>query len=345
MKKLMVAVATAAMIGAASASDAQVYDMTLTVKTTQCKETKVSQALEDYLNNDANSSATTWGNKGDVIGLRKQATRKMAGVIWGCDCETIAYPEWRTYRQNKKTVGGYVFWDLATKEHFYIPRTRFFWAVLNRIDAMNKIEGSWILANRVGDTAFWFAGAGFGSVKGADCGSYITSMSGNFAGFRKPTGGTADCIFCDDIEDCLAETFCYDCSLNAETTELTAAYGTWKLKYNKAASKKLSKTGRITKSYSSNSFKKIADLVDILELIEDYYETNASDSDEAHSELIDIADGASFAYAKVVGTCEDGECDYDEDLIYEEVALENEFAQSLIDAAFDADVAGEEDAS
>jgi hypothetical protein len=353
MKKLMIAAAAAAMIGSAQAYEAQVYDMTLTVKTTQCKETKVSAALEAYLEDDANSSATTIAaTKGDKIGLRKQATRKMAGVIWGCDCETIAYPAWRTYRTTKKTVGGYVFWDLSSKEHFYIPKTAFFWTVLNRIDAMTKVEGSWVLANGVDGSAFWFAGAGFGSVKGADCSSYISSMSGNFAGFRQAVGGTTDCFFCEDVDtDCLAETFCYDCSANADTTELTAAYGTWKLKYNKSASKKLRTKGRITESYSSNSFNKVNNLVKILDAIEDFYYNDLAsdeDCDEEHSELVDVTEATDYAYAKVVGTCEDGECEFDEDDLYPSFEPENEYALGMIEAALEgmeAEEGGAEDAS
>ena len=340
MKKLMIAAAAAAMIGAAQAYDAQVYDMTLTVKTTQCKESKVSKALAAYLDDGVTE-------KGDKIGLRKQATRKMAGVIWGCDCATIAFPAWRTYRSNKKSVGGYVFWDLASKEHFYIPKTKFFWTVLNRIDTMSKVEGSWTLANGVDGSAFLFTGAGFGSVTGAGCGSYISSMSGNFAGFRQAVGGMTDCLFCEDIDtDCLVETFCGDCSPAADTTELTAAYGTWKLKYNKSASKSLRTKGFITKSYSSNSFKKINNLVKILEGIEAYYYNDIAAADaEDHSELIDdMTDAASYAYAKVYGTCEDGECDMDEEELYPSFETDNEFVSSLLEAALEG-IEGEEDAS
>ena len=330
MKKLMIAAAAAAMIGAAQAYEAQVYDMTLTVKTTQCKESKVSKALAAYLDDGT--------EKGEKIGLRKQATRKMAGVIWGCDCETIAYPAWRTYRANKQTVGGYVFWDLASKEHFYIPMTKFFWTVLNRIDTMNKVEGSWTLANGADGSAFLFTGAGFGSIAGAGCGSYISSMSGNFAGFRQAVGGMTDCLFCEDVEtDCRVENFCDVCITVADTTELTAAYGTWKLKYNKSASKSLRTKGFITKSYSSNSFKKINNLVKILEGIEAYYYNGlAEDTDaEDHSVIIDDITGATdYAYAKVYGTCEDGECVMDDEL-YISFESDNDFVNDLLQAALD----------
>ena len=49
MKKIMIAAASAVMVGSAFAvNKAQVYDFSATLKTTACKAGKVSAALEKY---------------------------------------------------------------------------------------------------------------------------------------------------------------------------------------------------------------------------------------------------------------------------------------------------------
>ena len=264
MKKLMIVAAAAAMTGAVSARvnqvqykpSAQVYDATLTVKTTACKAGKFTAALEKF---DARQFYL-WGNdKGDTVQFRKQASRKIAGVFWGCDCETIATPAWRVYvgyksgkvppptPQNVKslTVGGYAFWD-ATSMNEYIPFTipyvDFHWALLNRIDQMTSVEGTWVLRDTANDEVLYLMGAGFGTAENAsnECNSYIKTISGNFAGFLQyASGGDDGCVFCGTTDyGCLVAPFCW--CLNAEdTTFLTAAFGTWDIKYNATNSKAL----------------------------------------------------------------------------------------------------------
>ena len=245
MKKLMIVAAAAAMVGTVSAIEAQVYDALLTVKTTACKNGKYTAALEKFGNNVFGYAVK------DDVQFRKQTTKKIGGVFWGCDCNTIANPQWRAYyaktaRTHTKSVGGYAFWD-ATSAKAYIPYSipyvKFEWLVLNRIDQMKSVEGTFLLRDRATDEAFFFVGGGFGTAVNNtknECDSYISNISGNFAGaMQYASGDTGGCIFCG-INDygCLVAPFCV-CTRGIDTTLLTAAYGTWNIKYNATASKGL----------------------------------------------------------------------------------------------------------
>ena len=177
MKKLMIAAACAAMAGSvfAAVGDAQVYDATLTVKTTACKNGKYTKALVNFPVKDANEFGY---DVNDSVMFRKQATRTINGVFWGCDCETIADPAWRIYtsftsagvEKTPHTVGGYAFWDATnSKEYipFTIPYVTFEWLILNRIDQMTSVEGTWLLRDRAANEALFFMGAGFGTANNA----------------------------------------------------------------------------------------------------------------------------------------------------------------------------------
>ena len=245
MKKLMIVAAAAAMVGTVSAIEAQVYDALLTVKTTACKTGKYTAALEKFGNNVFGYAVK------DEVQFRKQATKKIGGVFWGCDCNTIANPQWRAYavktaRSHTKSVGGYAFWDAtSTKAYipYSIPYVKFEWLVLNRMDQMKTVEGTFLLRDRAADEAFFFVGGGFGTAVNNtknECDSYISNISGNFAGaMQYASGDTGGCIFCG-INDygCLVAPFCV-CTRGIDTTLLTAAYGTWNIKYNATASKGL----------------------------------------------------------------------------------------------------------
>ena len=259
----MIVAAVAAMTGVAVA-DPQVYDMKLSVKTTACKNGKFTKALEDL----------GWFiglEKGDQVSYRKQASLTIAGVIWGCDCDAIEKPYWRDYgaqRSGLHTVGGYAFWNATPSVAIplQIPYVKFSWALLNRIDQMKTIEGTWMLGDPVVDEALFFLGAGFGTVKNAanECASYIQSMTGNFAGFIQGGSGDDDgCIFCGvTLWDCLVAPFCW-CEDTPDTTMISAAYGSWTLKYNATASKKLKTKYYITQVQKFNT-RKLAAVEDAL---------------------------------------------------------------------------------
>jgi hypothetical protein len=271
MKKLMIAAACAAMAGSvfAAMGDAQVYDATLTVKTTACKTGKYTRALVNFPVKDANEFDY---EVGDEVMYRKQATRTIKGVFWGCDCETIGDPHWRVYTAFSKkgvektphTVGGYAFWDATDgKEYipFTIPYVTFEWLILNRIDQMTSVEGTWLLRDQAADEAMFFMGAGFGTANNAsdECASYIKTISGNFAGYLQyAAAGDDGCVFCGTTDyDCLVAPFCWCQDIEQDTTYLTAAFGTWTISYNASNSNKLKKKAYITEvpDYAKAPFK------------------------------------------------------------------------------------------
>lgn len=236
MKKCMV-LGVAAIAALCAFADAQVYEMTMTLKTTVTAKGKIVSVVCD-----------TPSSEVDLY--RKQSTVKIKGLFWGCDCETIADPVKAT---GTKDVYGYVLWNETTKE---VIESDFAWKLLHRIDKkLKKAEGAWTVGD-VGDELF-LAGGGFGSVKDEVSKSNCTldsvilnNMSGSVAGWMvEPEaivskGKSKECSWCEykEAED---EVVAYapGWSLCAceEASELTAVSGSWKLKYLAASAKKLSK--------------------------------------------------------------------------------------------------------
>lgn len=282
MKKLMIAAAAVA-VGAgtyAANLDAQVYDFSMTMKTTTCKEVKYTKTIATLEGED-------WDDvKKDKITVRKQASMKIVGVIWGCDCPTWVTPGWALYNGGS-TVGGYLFWNQTTQTLLNPRRMRFDWAILNRIDDGKKVEGVWKLWNKKVNT-MRLVGAGFGKVSGSlnTCLITLTSMSGSFAGYS--IAGLADnCRFCGGNNACTAWQVCICALRNWHPS--TAAYGSWKIKYNKSASKNLRKYGRLTESYK---FKKAGKTQERLAWLEEHPEVLAStdEEDDAVSYGYDLED-------------------------------------------------------
>ena len=270
MKKLMIAAAVAA-IGAgafASGTKAQVYDAKITVKTTVCKTGKVSNG---YLTQIAGYE------RGDSIAYRAQGSRTILGLIWGCGCDEAFSGDWGV--ANLKDDGttywyGNLFWDKKTGEWIggkYNETTVDFGTsdgFINRIGKKaNEVEMYWILevnpsATDDGTDVGVLNNAGFGKIKDSfalqdpddensigSCDSVITSAKGNTAGFLPAPGGeTTDCEYCQAAEGCEAWDFCACDASGFNKPELTAATGTWTLKYNKSASSKLSAKGYITQA-------------------------------------------------------------------------------------------------
>jgi len=256
MKKLMITAAAAAMVGSVFAiGKAQVYDYTATIKTSACRSARLSNKLIDYFNQNR-AFTSQWSpaglTRGDEIGVRKQVSVKLAGVIWGCDCVTISMPGWRPL--NGRYFGGYYFWNQQT-ERIYNPwRTTFTWNVLNRIDTMSKCEGSYMLfCTQAGQRIFVFGG-GFGTVSNTGCDTYVKSMSGNLSGFSLIPTDAFGCVLCGG-NNCVVATLCDRCYDWADpafvnTTALSAVSGTWKIKYNKSATRRISSTPWISRAYT-----------------------------------------------------------------------------------------------
>lgn len=258
MKKLMASAIVAAM-GLGAFADAQVYEMTLTLKTTVTKSGQVKFISCDCMD-DSDSNL-----------YRKQGTVKIKGLIWGCDCITIGEPDISSDGDSlAEQAYGYIFWNETTKKPMNL---KFEWEFLNRIDkTLKKSEGTWTLTSD--DDSFHVMGSGFGTVKDTVVddereSTQIVSMKGNLAGWSTPgaivtvKATSGSCSWCNKVAGTEEETaaasalsLC-DCD---EADERTAANGTWSLKYSTRAAKKLADSknpvDKITQAYAFPAYVK-----------------------------------------------------------------------------------------
>jgi len=224
MKKLTIAAAAAAMsvaTFAATAPQAQVYDVSLTIKTTKAAQATIKSAkINPFVEVDA------------VLVYRTQTSITWKGLIWGCNCESIdgiwENAKYTIYDQTTGdcddgvacTVKGCVIWDTKGKAPVYFgngaditdPATAagcgFGWTFLQMIGKDAKsLECSWDISSagdQCGlDEVFRFVGSGFGKAKFVSssytyededgkkvvvtlpysCANNVNSISGNFAGW------------------------------------------------------------------------------------------------------------------------------------------------------------------
>ena len=183
--------AAALMFAFGAIADAQVYELSMTIKTTITKSGAIKAIVCDKPSPEVNL-------------YRKQATVKIKGLFWGCDCETIANP---TKIISATETYGYILWNETTHQ---VIDADFSWKVLNRIDdKLKKAEGAWMLE---GDS-ICLIGGGFGNVKddvsSSTCtimSTILTPMSGNVAGWMGlpsvvvAKGKADDCYKCQVIE-------------------------------------------------------------------------------------------------------------------------------------------------
>ena len=260
MKKLMIAAAAVAMIGSAFA-DAQVYEYKLSLKSTTCKEAK---AVNSYL--------TKMGLyiKGDEIVYRTPASLTIKGVSWGCECDEALAGVWGTTENNDNAWHGLTFWN--TKNGNFLGGVyngvEFEWDMLNRIGKKaSEVELSFTIvpSGDATDDNFELKLAGAGKITDkiaillddegkpdevSDCNSYISSVKGSVAGFVNPEAGIIVCNYCEEYEvGCDVYQFC-DCGDDLSDDTRTVAYGTFTMKYNSSASKKLRTSAKIASSYS-----------------------------------------------------------------------------------------------
>jgi len=271
MKKLMFAAALAATgMTFADTPAGQVYDVSLSIKSTKAAKATINNKTNPFLGED----------KEEVI-YRTQTTYTWKGLIWGCSCEAIDGVWEEAYEGEMidySSIKGCILWDTKAKEAVYIgngadindPESAidkgFGWDFINAIDKTGKkVEGSWVMEQE-GElcdedaTLFAFRGAGFGTLyiqDLEDCGgNYIKSISGNFAGWMIAPDETAvvnptGCTFCgyepgsSSCEPSAAWDYCT--CLDIADADRTAAYGTWKISYNSGLSKKLSQPLSISK--------------------------------------------------------------------------------------------------
>lgn len=239
MKKILITMMASA-VAACAMAETLVFDVSMKVKTTVAKTGAIHAACIV-----SNGTAT--------ITYRKQGTIKVEGLIWGCSCDSLVGP--LTY--TAPSADGCCFWNVTDREA--LAGAKIFWPVLHRIDnKMKKAEGVMELAA----DRWYLLCAGFGRVDDAYPAGLLKNMNGYFAGWRfapswkKITYG-APCTFCEsgtaDIEEEVSAEAWALCSC-AMPTNLTAAFGSWKLKYNKNLSKKLNDVTSITSVYSFPSY-------------------------------------------------------------------------------------------
>ncbi len=236
---------------ALAADEAQVYEFTLTLKSTIARKGSTSSVVCDSPENDTGL-------------FRKQGSVRVKGLIWGCGCETIADP---VKISDPSATYGYIFWNITTGQ---VLDGEFAWKILNRIDkTLRKAEGVWMLE---GDS-FTLVGGGFGTVKDTvdrECcvieNTVISSMNGNCAGwFTMPStvvgkGKEEICTKCSMVagtEDVVAVAPGFSLCDCDEGSELTAVSGTWRLKYSAALTRKWTSAGAfdsITSIYSFPSY-------------------------------------------------------------------------------------------
>ncbi len=242
MNKTTLALGLAAALFAAheACADAQVYEMTLTLKTAVTAKGKITPLCS--------------GLPDDDTGLyRKQGTVRIKGLIWGCDCVTIAEPQ---PVDDPTAVYGYVFWNQTTGK---VLDGDFGWTLLHRIfKNLKKCEGTWTIA---GDS-FSLVGGGFGTLQDTvdkECCSIeetiIKTMNGNVAGWMTMppiviSKGTDDvcekCSLVPGTEEVVAYAPGFSLCECDDGSELTTVSGTWKLKYLVAQSKKWKKAASDT---------------------------------------------------------------------------------------------------
>lgn len=273
MKKLMfAALVSAACCGFAEDRAAQVYDLSISVKTTTAK----SGSLK----------ANPFVDPG-VIVYRTQTSQKWTGVIWGCDCNALA-GVWQTVAGNDNSVAGCAIW--RTKPAGIIFMDDLNWRLLNAIDKKgDKCEGSFTIGEIDADSEAFLCCSGFGTLSivytkapcedpELNCTSYLKSMSGNVAGWMPApvlttAGRPGTCVFCgegeagEDPTSEVAEAWDFCPCEDYADVDFTAVSGTWKLKYNAKLSKKLMTTGNITDVYKFPADVKAAVLGKIAEVL------------------------------------------------------------------------------
>lgn len=244
--------------GAKTTSDdsglaAQVYDLTISVKTTVAQRGKLKK-------NHPFEAST------DAVVYRKQGTQKWTGLIWGCECASLA-GKWSIVDDDAGSVAGCVIWKNAKpNDVLFIDDVN--WKLLNAIDKNgDKCEGCWTLGDLSDDSDAFLAFSGFGTLYTAytvspcedpevNCGSYLKTMTGTVAGWipapsYTTAGKEGSCTFCGDydpgeestVDIATAWDFC-PCEEYANI-DFTAVSGTWTLKYNASSSKKLKNSATI----------------------------------------------------------------------------------------------------
>lgn len=239
MKKLMIAAAMAATVGAFASDNCSdpttytcvsVYKVSFSIKTTA----PVSKAVKSDC---ADPTAVCY---------RKKASAKLAGYLyagtegtngeWGLVTDGASCSDACTCVEAFADLSQ-VFWDGKT----YVDDQG-----MMAFDFVDRIGGKTSDKSKVVEAVGTYTSANY-ALRFAGFGSWdkkntlVKSVSGNFAG----TKTKADCeveVSCSDPETVEVGTFMI-CDESAGQVEYTAAYGTWSIKWDKSAAKKFAKKG------------------------------------------------------------------------------------------------------
>lgn len=227
MKKLMIAVAAAALVGGAFAACQEdtacvyAYQVSLSGKSTVAASTKAKPSA--CVDADCYRKAASYKVKGYVWGTTTDLTDE-SQCVEGCSCLDLTQAQSTTYLWNTKTLkklGDMTFSQLT----------------LIGSNVGTKAKTAEVVA-KIDDLVL----AGFGKYDTKKL--EFKSASGYFAG----TVAAPVCTTCTyNAGDCTEE--CVDsaskafavCTLEAAEVETTPAYGKWSIKYSKSAAKKLTK--------------------------------------------------------------------------------------------------------
>ena len=227
MKKLMIAVAAAAMVGGAFAACQEdtacvyAYQVSLSGKSTVAASTKANPSA--CVDADCYRKAASYKVKGYIWGVTDDQTDP-SQCIEGCGCLDLTQAASTTYLWNTKTLKKL---DDMTFEQ------------LNLIGSNvgTKAKTAEVVA-RIGDLVL----AGFGKYDTKKL--EFKSASGYFAGTVAAPVCTTCTYSADDCTDTCEETASMAfavCTLEATDVATTPAYGKWSIKYSKSAAKKLTK--------------------------------------------------------------------------------------------------------
>ena len=227
MKKLMIAVAAAAMVGGAYAACQEdtacvfAYQVSLSGKSTVAASTKAKPSA--CIDADCYRKAGSYKVKGYIWGTTEDLNDPTQ-CVEGCGCLDLSQAQFTTYLWNTKTLkklGDMTFSQLDL--------------VGSNVGAKAKTVE---VVAKIDDLAL----AGFGKYDTKKL--EFKSASGYFAG----TVAAPVCTTCtynagDCTEDCnetASKAFAL-CTLEASDVATTPAYGKWSIKYSKSAAKKLTK--------------------------------------------------------------------------------------------------------
>ena len=250
MKKLMIAAAAAAMVGAGYAECsrpvtpetevvgcAEVYDVVMNLKTTKCNCQDRVIIDGDECSREVEKVCVAW---------RTVTTKKVYGVIWNCECTCS-----EDLDEKSPLLVEPALWDGTLDAADVEEGNQFFWmpseklaldsmmkfAALGRIGAINGKVEAW------GTFGAGISFAGFGT-HGA---LRTKTISGGVAGFW---GAPYNCASWDKEEDAYVEKcpmydICDLTPIDDGNETLTAVYGSFTVKFNAAKSAKLAKGGSL----------------------------------------------------------------------------------------------------